>query len=134
MDSEERLKNILAYRFRQLPAFSPKLQKLFSSIFVEARQRPRLSDLLISDFFTSYASTTTECINAKHESPDVEEKVMSMIEKAHQVAATRVTQSVLARQFDKFNALYYLTLKSMQRSNPEISLFKKQKRSSLVKL
>lgn len=50
------------------------------------------------------------------------------------MAATRVTQSVMGRQFDKFNALYYLTLKSMQHSNPEISLFKKQKRSSLVKL
>lgn len=46
---------------------------------MEAKQRPRLSDLLASDFFTSYASVTTECINAKHESPDVEEKVVSMI-------------------------------------------------------
>ena len=60
--------------------------------------------------------------------------MVSRIEKAHQVAGTRVTESVLGRQLDKFNALYYLTLKSMQPSNPEISLFKKQKRSSLVKL
>lgn len=57
-----------------------------------------------------------------------------MIEKVHKVAVTRVTRSVLGKQFDKFNALYYLTLKSMQRSDPEISLFKKQRRSSLVKL
>lgn len=57
-----------------------------------------------------------------------------MIEKAHQVAGARVAESVKGRQFDRFNALYYLTLKSVQHSNREVSLFKKRKRSSLIKL
>lgn len=57
-----------------------------------------------------------------------------MIEKAHQVAGSRVAESVKGRHFDRFNALYYLTLKSLQHSNREVSLFKKRKRSSLIKL
>jgi hypothetical protein len=47
-DFEQRKKNILAFKYRHQPSFSAKAQKLFASIFVDAKYRPRLADLLTS--------------------------------------------------------------------------------------
>lgn len=53
-DFEQRKKNILAFRYRAQPNFSSKVQKLFASIFVDAKYRPKLSDLLNSEFALAY--------------------------------------------------------------------------------
>ena len=44
-DPEERKKNILNFKYSLEPPFSSKAQKLFASIFVDAKYRPRLADL-----------------------------------------------------------------------------------------
>jgi carbon catabolite-derepressing protein kinase len=64
-DNDARRKNILGFRFRQLPTFSNKVQKLFASIFVDAKYRPRLNDLKTSEFFLSYDFAASECIDFK---------------------------------------------------------------------
>ena len=60
-DSSERKKaNILSCRYRQNPLLSSKAQRLFASIFVDAKHRIRLSDLKNSEFSLAY-----ECFQPK---------------------------------------------------------------------
>ncbi len=75
-DIEERRKNILSLRYRVQPTFSSKVQKLFASIFVDAKYRPRLSDLLSSEFALAYECGNSRFIDLKHDTPETEEKVV----------------------------------------------------------
>jgi serine/threonine protein kinase len=75
-DFEQRRKNILAFRYRTQPTFSSKVQKLFASIFVDAKYRPRLSDLLNSEFALAYEFGNSEFIDLKYDTPETEDKVL----------------------------------------------------------
>lgn len=61
----------MGFRYKQQPYFSSKAQKLFSSIFVDAKYRPKLSDLLLSEFVLSHNFAESEYVNFKHENPEV---------------------------------------------------------------
>lgn len=52
--NEKRKANIVACKFEQKPIFTPRAQKLFSWIFVDAKYRPKLSELLTCEFSLNY--------------------------------------------------------------------------------
>jgi hypothetical protein len=52
--TDKRKANIAACRFEQKSIFSVRAQKLFASIFVEAKYRIKLWDLRTSEFSLAY--------------------------------------------------------------------------------
>lgn len=126
---EQRKRNILAFRYKQQPFFSAKVQKLFASIFVDAKYRPRFSDLALSEFLLAYDFGTSDFIDFRHENPEVESKVTEYIERSFKIEAKTIEDSVKNCRLDRHRTIYYLTLKNMKQLTP----FRKKK-SSLLKL
>jgi len=46
------------------------VQKLFASIFVDSKYRPRLADLLNSEYMLAYDFPTPDFIDLKHDTPE----------------------------------------------------------------
>ena len=84
-DFQQRKKNILACRYRPQPSFSSKAQKLLASIFVDSKYRPRLTDLLNSEFMLAYDFAFPDFINLNYDIPETQEKVIECIEKNHRI-------------------------------------------------
>jgi hypothetical protein len=63
--TEKRKANIAACRFEQKAMFSTRAQKLFASIFVDARHRIKLWDLRTSEFSLAYEPARAHFIDFK---------------------------------------------------------------------
>jgi len=61
--NEKKKTNIVACKYAIQPNFSNKAQKLIASIFVDAKHRPRLMDLKVSEFALAYESNRPHFID-----------------------------------------------------------------------
>jgi hypothetical protein len=64
-NNERRKIKILSCRFNSHPALSAMAQRLFSSIFVDAKVRARLADLRKSEFSLAYEVARPHFIDLK---------------------------------------------------------------------
>lgn len=80
----------------------------------------------------AYQVGNSEFIDFKHDTPDIEDKVLETIESCQRIDWKIIKDSVTNCQLNRNRALYYLTLKSIKdgRLNP----YKKKKRSSIIRL
>ena len=103
--------------------FSTRAQKLFASIFVEARHRVRLWDLRTSEFSLAYEPTHPHFIDFKCENIVVEDVIVEIIDQEYHLDPLKVVESVKNCRFDKYHAMYYLTLKPERHTHkhPEIT-------------
>ena len=91
---------------------SSQTQRLFASIFVDAKNRPKLEDLKQSQFSLSCEEVSSHFIDFQKERIVVEEEVVDILSKNYKVNADKVAESVISCKLDKFHALYYLTIKN----------------------
>jgi serine/threonine protein kinase len=139
-DTPERRKaNIVALKFEQKSFFSVKVQKLFASIFVDSKHRARLWDLKTCEFSLSYEPSHPHFIDFKSENIVVEEQIIEIIDREYHMDGQKVIESVKSCRFDKYHAMYYLTLKHEKHTHkhPQITHldeYKKQRKGSLIKL
>jgi|688.fasta_scaffold777219_1 5'-AMP-activated protein kinase catalytic alpha subunit len=108
---EKRKANIMAFKFEQKSFFSVKAQNLFSSIFVESKRRAKLWDLKTSEFSLSFEPSRPHFIDFKSESILVEDQIIEIIDREYHIDGQKVVESVKSCRFDKYHAMYYLTLK-----------------------
>ena len=69
----------------------------------------------------------------------IEEAIIDIIDKEYHLDAQKVIESVKNCKFDKYHAMYYLTLKNEKHTHKHTLLsnldeFKKQRKGSLIKL
>jgi serine/threonine protein kinase len=110
--TDKRKANIVSCKFEQKHFFSPRAQKLFSSIFTEAKHRVKLWELRTSEFSLSHEPTKPHFIDFKNENIVIEESIIDIIDKEYHVDPQKVIESVKNCRFDKYHAMYYLTLKN----------------------
>lgn len=109
---DKRKANIAACRFEQKSFFTGRAQKLFASIFVEAKYRVKLWDLRTSQFSLAYEPARAHYIDFKSENIVVEDAIVEIINKEYHLDPQKVVESVKNCRFDKYHAMYYLTLKN----------------------
>jgi hypothetical protein len=91
---------------------SSRVQRLLSSIFVDAKSRPRLIDLKNSEFSLTYEASLPDYIDFKKESVVLEDQIVDVLDKNYRINPERVNDSVKNCRLDRFHAMYYLTLKN----------------------
>lgn len=138
--NEKRKANIVACKYAHQPSFSNRAQKLIASILVDAKHRPKLIDLKNSQFSLAYEPNRPHFIDFRNEDLVIEEDVIEVIEKDYHVDPQKVVDSVKNHRFDKYHALYYLTIKNQKHTHRHIQNdehldeFKKRRKGSLIRL
>lgn len=89
-----------------------KAQKLFAAIFVDAKYRAKLWELKSSEFSLTYETMNPHFIDFHHESLELEEEIMEILDRDYHVDRQKVIESVQGCRLDRYHAMYYLTLKN----------------------
>jgi len=140
IENQESIKsNLINCKYHIPDHFSHKATTLITSIFVEASYRPKLNDLVFSEFSLISEPINSKFINFKTENLLLETDVVKILSTDYHLDASKVADSVINCRFDKFYAMYYLTLKKEQQTHEhtkdrDVSQFKKRRRNSLIKL
>jgi hypothetical protein len=119
---EERKGHIASCKYTQQSIFTAKAQKLFAAIFVDAKHRLRLWELRTSEFSLAYEPTRAHFIDFNNENVVVEEAIIDILDKEYHIDRQKVVESVKNCRFDKYHAMYYLTLKNEKHTHRHTQL------------
>lgn len=137
--NEKRKANIIACKYTPQPSFSLRAQRLFASIFVDAKHRPKLWELKASEFSLASDVAHPHFIDFHHENIELEDDIMNILDTDYHMDRQKVAESVINCRLDKYYAMYYLTLKNEKHThkhiaNDHLNEFKKKRKGSLQKL